>query len=96
MISKITSLMEALETRNHYTRGYSETISEIVGGMAKEMSFSSIDIENINLQSSFMTLENRHTSQYTFETRSSFKRRIYFNQKTSCYRSNRTRTNNNP
>ena len=49
MLASITSLIEALEARDQYTRGHSETVAEIVVGMAKEMSFSSLDIENINI-----------------------------------------------
>jgi response regulator RpfG family c-di-GMP phosphodiesterase len=49
MLASITSLIEALEARDKYTRGHSETVAEIVVGMAKEMSFSSLDIENINI-----------------------------------------------
>ena len=49
MLASITSLIEALEARDQYTRGHSENVAEIVVGMAKEMSFSSLDIENINI-----------------------------------------------
>jgi response regulator RpfG family c-di-GMP phosphodiesterase len=49
MLASITSLIEALEARDQYTRGHSETVAEIAVGMAKEMSFSSLDIENINI-----------------------------------------------
>jgi len=49
MLASITSLIEALEARDQYTRGHSESVAEIVVGMAKEMSFSQLDIENINI-----------------------------------------------
>jgi response regulator RpfG family c-di-GMP phosphodiesterase len=49
MLASITSLIEALEARDHYTRGHSETVAEIVVGMAKKMSFSPLDIENIKI-----------------------------------------------
>jgi response regulator RpfG family c-di-GMP phosphodiesterase len=49
MLASITSLIEALEARDHYTRGHSETVAEIVVGMAKKMSFPPLDIENIKI-----------------------------------------------
>ena len=49
MLASITSLIEALEARDQYTRGHSESVAEIVVGIAREMSFSSLDIENINI-----------------------------------------------
>lgn len=45
MLMSITSLIEALEARDHYTRGHSEAVAMIVSEMASKMNMSSDEIE---------------------------------------------------
>ena len=49
MLAGITSLIEALEARDAYTRGHSEMVEKIVTGMAGLMAFSQEDIEELAL-----------------------------------------------
>lgn len=49
MLASITSLVQALEARDAYTRGHSDNVSEIVAGMAKLMNFDEYDIEDIKI-----------------------------------------------
>ncbi len=49
MLASITSLIEALEARDKYTRGHSEAVFSIVTGMAVEMNMSSDDIEALGI-----------------------------------------------
>jgi len=45
MLASITSLIEALEARDPYTRGHSESVAEILVGMADIMGADSLEIE---------------------------------------------------
>ena len=49
ILSSMTSLIEALEARDHYTRGHSENVSKIVEEMAIEMDADKNEIENIKI-----------------------------------------------
>lgn len=49
MIASITSLIEALEARDPYTRGHSEAVAMLVSNMAFHMGFSSEEIESLNM-----------------------------------------------
>jgi response regulator RpfG family c-di-GMP phosphodiesterase len=49
MLAGITSLIQALEARDSYTRGHSEAVSTIVVGMAGLMNISPEDIETLAL-----------------------------------------------
>jgi putative two-component system response regulator len=49
MLASITSLIVALEARDHYTRGHSEAVAMLVTEMAARMSLSQEDIESINI-----------------------------------------------
>lgn len=49
MLAGITSLIAALEARDHYTRGHSEAVSSLVVEMAKRMNMSNEDIETIGI-----------------------------------------------
>lgn len=49
ILASMTSLIEALEARDHYTRGHSENVSKIVGEMAIEMNADKNEIENIKI-----------------------------------------------
>jgi HD-GYP domain-containing protein (c-di-GMP phosphodiesterase class II) len=45
MLASITSLVQALEARDQYTRGHSEEVSRLAAGMAQQMGFKTEDIE---------------------------------------------------
>jgi putative two-component system response regulator len=49
MLASITSLVVALEARDHYTRGHSEAVAMLVTKMAKHMKLPSDDIEAIGI-----------------------------------------------
>ncbi len=49
MLASITSLIEALEARDPYTRGHSETVASIVTGMAAEMNMSQDEINTLGI-----------------------------------------------
>lgn len=49
LLGSISSLAQALEARDAYTRGHSESVSDICSRMAAAMNFSNDDIENIAL-----------------------------------------------
>ncbi len=49
MLSGITSLITALEARDHYTCGHSQAVAAIVEKMAVKMGMSMEDIESINI-----------------------------------------------
>jgi putative two-component system response regulator len=49
MLESITSLVTALESRDHYTRGHSEAVAKIVSGMASVKSLSKEEIEMITI-----------------------------------------------
>jgi len=49
MLASITSLIFALEARDHYTRGHSEAVAMLVTEMAKRMGMSQDDIESIGI-----------------------------------------------
>jgi response regulator RpfG family c-di-GMP phosphodiesterase len=49
LLASITSLVEALEARDPYTRGHSESVAEIVAGMAKIMGRNSDEIEMLRI-----------------------------------------------
>ncbi|MGN7611285.1 response regulator [Magnetococcales bacterium HHB-1] len=47
LLSSISSLVTALEARDTYTRGHSDSVSMIVRGMAKTMNMDLVDMEQI-------------------------------------------------
>lgn len=49
MLSSITSLIQALEARDLYTRGHSEAVAEIAVGMGKAMGFDAVDLEKLEI-----------------------------------------------
>jgi response regulator RpfG family c-di-GMP phosphodiesterase len=49
MLASITSLVTALESRDHYTRGHSEVVARIVSGMASVKGLSKEEIEMITI-----------------------------------------------
>ena len=49
LLASITSLIEALEARDPYTRGHSESVAEIVAGMAETMGRNSDEIEMLRI-----------------------------------------------
>ncbi len=49
MLSGITSLIAALEARDHYTSGHSQAVSTIVEKMAVKMGMSQEDVESISI-----------------------------------------------
>ena len=49
MLASITSLIFALEARDHYTRGHSEAVAILVTEMAKRIGMSQDDIESIGI-----------------------------------------------
>ena len=49
MLAGITSLIAALEARDHYTCGHSQAVSAIVGKMAQKMGMSKEDVESISI-----------------------------------------------
>ena len=49
MLAGITSLIAALEARDHYTCGHSQAVSAIVGKMAQKMGMSMEDVESISI-----------------------------------------------
>ena len=49
LLASITSLIEALEARDPYTRGHSESVAEIVAGMAGLMGKSTDEIELLRI-----------------------------------------------
>ena len=49
LLASITSLIEALEARDPYTRGHSESVAEIVAGMAGLMGKSTEEIELLRI-----------------------------------------------
>ncbi len=49
MIGSITSLVQALEARDRYTRGHSETVARISVGVAQKMGFSAEEQEMIHM-----------------------------------------------
>lgn len=49
MLASITSLITALEARDHYTHGHSEAVSMLVTEMAAKMNFSIDDIETLGI-----------------------------------------------
>jgi putative two-component system response regulator len=49
MLSSITSLAQALEARDPYTRGHSENVSEIVVGMGNLLDLSSAELETLKI-----------------------------------------------
>ncbi len=49
MLSGITSLIAALEARDHYTSGHSQAVSSIVEKMAQKMGLSQEDVESIGI-----------------------------------------------
>jgi putative two-component system response regulator len=49
MLASITSLIVALEARDHYTRGHSEAVARLVTEMASQMSISQEDIDSISI-----------------------------------------------
>ncbi len=49
MLSSITSLIQALEARDVYTRGHSEAVAEIAVGMGRVMGFEPEDIEMLEI-----------------------------------------------
>jgi putative two-component system response regulator len=49
MLASITSLIVALEARDHYTRGHSEAVAMLVTEMASQMSMSQEDIDSISI-----------------------------------------------
>ncbi len=48
LLGTITSLIQALEARDMYTCGHSETVAEIACGMAEEMGFREIEIDRLS------------------------------------------------
>jgi len=49
MLGSITSLIQALEARDLYTRGHSDSVAKIAAGMGKQMRLSSREIECIDI-----------------------------------------------
>ncbi len=49
LVASISSLIRALEARDHYTRGHSESVAAIAVGIAKKMNFSQEEIEDLVL-----------------------------------------------
>lgn len=49
LLASITSLIEALEARDPYTRGHSESVAEIVAGMAKIMGRNPDEVEMLRI-----------------------------------------------
>lgn len=49
MIGSITGLVGALEARDTYTRGHSETVARISLGIAERMGFQGDDLENVEM-----------------------------------------------
>lgn len=49
MLASIASLALALEARDQYTRGHSESVAGLVAGMAEKMGFNSDEIERIRI-----------------------------------------------
>lgn len=49
LLASISSLIQALEARDSYTRGHSECVAAISVAMAKAMGYSTEDIQKINL-----------------------------------------------
>lgn len=48
LLGTITSLIQALEARDMYTCGHSETVAEIACSMAREMGFRDVEIERLS------------------------------------------------
>ena len=49
LVGSIASLIQALEARDPYTRGHSESVAAIASGIAREMDFSETDHHNLVL-----------------------------------------------
>ncbi len=49
MLASITSLIAALEARDPYTRGHSETVAKLVGEMARSMNIGAEEIESLGI-----------------------------------------------
>jgi len=49
MIASITSLVQALEARDVYTRGHSEMVADLSVAMATEMGFNDEDLQNMHM-----------------------------------------------
>lgn len=49
MLSSITSLIQALEARDLYTRGHSEAVAEIAVGMGRIMGFDTLEMEKLEI-----------------------------------------------
>ncbi|MCP4716427.1 MAG: response regulator [Deltaproteobacteria bacterium] len=49
LLGSITSLIQALEARDRYTRGHSETVARIAVAMAQKMGFAEEELETIHL-----------------------------------------------
>lgn len=49
LVSSISSLIQALEARDPYTRGHSESVAAISAGIAAHMNFSEAEIEDLTL-----------------------------------------------
>ncbi|MBN2539544.1 MAG: response regulator [Deltaproteobacteria bacterium] len=49
MLASITSLIVALEARDHYTRGHSEAVATLVSGMAAQMNMNPDEIESLGI-----------------------------------------------
>jgi len=49
MLGSITSLVQALEARDRYTRGHSEIVAQISVGMGKQMGFSEEELEKMHM-----------------------------------------------
>lgn len=49
MLSSITSLIQALEARDVYTRGHSEAVAEIAVGMGRVMGFEDDELESLEI-----------------------------------------------
>ncbi|MGE4555600.1 MAG: response regulator [Desulfovibrionaceae bacterium] len=49
LLDTIASLVQALEARDHYTRGHSEEVARIATGMGRVMGFSPQDLERLEI-----------------------------------------------
>lgn len=49
MLASITSLAQALDARDHYTRGHSETVARISVGIARELGVPEEELDNVHM-----------------------------------------------